>query len=418
MRNQTSADGGLRASRASRASGMDDTRCAIVALAPQDWDAQWVNRQQLLSRIGRRHTVLYSTGGWFVWDRITDAWRRTPFFGRMALSDNVRIDRSPRWLMRWPRCPAADRAVMRLQARRWRRWLEAQGHHQLIAHICHPAYGPYVDLLKPRHVVYHVYDQYDLMPGWNSELEEWERRLLRRADLVFCASEMMARALKEKVPRRIEVLPNAADVDAFFEAAQARLEPDDLAAIPHPRIGWTGSLHPQIDFGLIAALARRRPDWNFVFVGNKVSYSEARAEQQYQECRQLGNVHILGYKDHREVPPYVVGMDVNMMCYRLSDETWIKANSPLKLYEYLAAGRPVVAANLPSVQHLSDVVRVADGVDDWEASIEEALREGGRGTPDERRAIAAENSWDQRAETLNAWLTQMADRQRLLPVHG
>ncbi|HEY9446278.1 MAG TPA: glycosyltransferase [Burkholderiales bacterium] len=396
---------------------MSDTRCAIMALAPQDWGAQWVNRQQLLSRIGRHHTVLYSTGGWFMWDRISDAWRRTPFFGRVIPADNVWVDESPRWLMRWPRFPVVDRAVMRLEARRWRQWLKARGHSQLIAHICHPAFGPYLDLLKPRHVVYHVYDQYDLMPGWSSALEESERRLLRRSDLVFCASEMMARALQEKVPRRIEVLPNAADVGAFFRAARTMQEPPDLAAVPHPRIGWTGSLHPQIDFGLIAALARRRPDWHFVFVGNKVNYSEARAEQEYQECLQLRNVHMLGYKHHDEVPPYVLGMDVNMMCYRLSDETWIKANSPLKLYEYLAAGRPVVAANLPSVQHLSNVVKIADGVEDWEESIEEALLKGGRGTPDQRRAIAAENSWDQRAETLNAWLTQLAGRRpRLTPV--
>jgi len=303
---------------------------------------------------------------------------------------------------------------MRSQVRRWSKWLKKQSGGALVGQICHPLYAPYLDLLKPDYVVYHVYDQYDLMPGWTSELEDFERRLLRRADLVFCASPMMAKALGQKVPRDIKVLPNGADVGVFFDAAtRAMPEPLDLAAIPHPRIGWIGSLHPQIDYGLVAMLAQRRPDWHFVFVGGKVKYTDKRAEQEYLACTQLKNVHFLGYKHRRDVPSYVSGMDVNMMCYRLSDQTWINANSPLKLYEYLAAGRPVVAANLPSVGPLSDVVRVAEGVDDWQVSIEEALLAGGRGTPDQRRGIAAENSWDTRAAVLRQWLADLSLRQSI-----
>ena len=78
---------------------------AILALAPQVWHEQWVNRQQLLSRIGRHHAVLYSTGGWFLWDRTADEWRGAAFSGRMEHTDNVWVDESPRYLMRWPKCP-------------------------------------------------------------------------------------------------------------------------------------------------------------------------------------------------------------------------------------------------------------------------------------------------------------------------
>jgi glycosyltransferase involved in cell wall biosynthesis len=264
-------------------------------------------------------------------------------------------------------------------------------------------------MLKPDRVVYHVYDQYDHMPGWNSALERDERLLLRRADLVFCASELMAQALREKVDRTIEVLPNAADVDAFF-AAEGAPEPVDLATIPRPHIGWTGSLHPQIDYALVAALATRRPDWHFVFVGNKVAAIDERAEDEYRKCASLDNVHFLGYKRHSEVPAYVLGMDVNAMWYRLSDETWIKANSPLKLHEYFAAGHPVVAADLPSVRPFSSAVRIAAGPDEWERAIQEALTTGGPGTAAQRKAIASENSWDARARTLGQWLAHLASR--------
>jgi glycosyltransferase involved in cell wall biosynthesis len=155
----------------------------------------------------------------------------------------------------------------------------------------------------------------------------------------------------------------------------------------------------------------RRPDWQFVFVGNKVQYVEPRSEQEYLACRRLQNVHFLGYKRHVEVPQYVLGMDVNIMCYRMSDETWIKANSPLKLHEYFAAGRPIVAADLPSVQPFLDILSVARDVDGWQVAIEEALATGGRGTPERRKAIAAENSWDARAQLLEHWLMNLDQRR-------
>ena len=382
---------------------------SIIALAPNAWNGQWVNRQHLLSRIGRHHTVLYSTGGWFVWDRGSEKWGRAPLAGRMLPCDNVWVDESPRYLMRWPRVRLVDRAVMRMQANRWAGWLRSQGDGRLIAHICHPCFYPYLELLKADHVVYHVYDQYDHQPGWTGEFDRFERELLSRADLVFCPSDMLGEALREKVSRRVEILPNAADVGAFFDAAaRGAQDPPDLAQIPHPRVGWVGSLHPQIDYGLIAGLARRRRDWNFVFVGGKVAYTEARAEQEYRECRELPNVHFLGYKHRRDVPQYVLNMDVNIMCYRMSDEAWIKVAYPLKLHEYLAAGRPVVSADLQMLRPHADVIRFASAPDQWERAIDEALGSGGAGTPEQRIAVAREHSWDARAQILQQWLAGLA----------
>ena len=388
---------------------VNDGRFAIMALAPQVWDEQWVNRQQLLSRVGRHHAVLYSTGGWFVWDRHTEAWRHSRFFGDFRTSDNVWIDESPRYLMRWPRVRGLDRAIMRAQARRWSSWLRRQTSKAVVAQVCHPSYFPYLEFLKADRLVYHVYDLYDHQPDWQREWHAYEIELLRRADLVFCPSEMLAQALREKVDRAVEVLPNAADVDAFLNAAnRGAKDPADLATIPHPRVGWIGSLHPQIDYGLIAALARRRPEWHFVFVGNKVAYTEPRAEQQYLECAELPNVHFLGYKHRSEVPPYVLNMDVNIMSYRISEERWVKAAYPLKLHEYLASGRPVVSVDLQMVRVHNDVIRFATGVDDWETALDQALVEGGVGTPEQRIRVAREHSWDARAQVLRGWLTDLA----------
>ena len=74
----------------------------LLVLAPNSWHGQWVNRQQLFSRIGLLHPVLYSSGGWFTWDRREPAWKRASWTGGFSRHNNVWVDQPPRILMRAP----------------------------------------------------------------------------------------------------------------------------------------------------------------------------------------------------------------------------------------------------------------------------------------------------------------------------
>jgi glycosyltransferase involved in cell wall biosynthesis len=310
--------------------------------------------------------------------------------------------------MRVPRFPIVDGLVMRMHAYRWVQFMNRHGEGALVSYIFHPMFLPYVKRVAAKYLVYHAYDLYEHTPGWSEGLARDQRILLDSADMVVAASEQIARALHAQVKRDIRVLPNGADIEALNQALSSGCpEPPDLAEISHPRLGWVGSLHPQVDLGLVAELAMRRPDWNFVFVGNLVAHSDPRSDAERAKCRNLANVHFLGAKSIEQVPQYLVNMDVNLMLYRMSGQSWVTSGYPLKLHEYLAAGRPVVSVDLPTVRPFSDVVRIADGVDDWLAAIQEALTEGGRGTSAQRRAVAAVNGWEQRAATLDAWLMDL-----------
>lgn len=381
----------------------------LLVLAPNAWGGQWVNRQHLFSRLGIAHSVLYSTGGWSIWDRQTPSWKQAKWLGQYVSSDNVSVDNSPRYLLRIAKLPLLDALVVQLQARRWKRFFGKRGQRKLIAYIYHPKFLPYVKSIDADYLVYHAYDLYDHTPGWDSTLDQAQCELLASADLVVASSEQIASALRKKVAREIRVLPNGADVDAIDSArVNAASAPADLAAIPHPRLGWVGSLHPQVDYRLIADLARRQPDWNFVLVGQVVPHADARGDAERAQCEILPNVHFLGAKHVAAIPQYLVNMDVNLMIYRLSDQSWIMSGYPLKLHEYLAVGHPVVSADLPSVRPFSQVVRIAEGVDDWHGAIVQALEGGGRGTQEERRQVAADNSWNRRANDLNQWLCELA----------
>jgi glycosyltransferase involved in cell wall biosynthesis len=410
--NTTRATAGPEAIGQSGAGCTASARLRLLVLAPNSWHGQWVNRQQLFSRIGLLHPVLYSTGGWFTWDRYTSAWSRAGWAGSFQRHDNVWIDESPRILMRVPRVRVLDELVLQAQVYRWKRFMRATANDPLVAYVYHPKFFPYVKTIAADYVVYHAYDMYEHTAGWNEELERRERELLRTADMVIASSEQIAADLQGKILREVKVLPNGADVAAFARALCAGSPvPEDLQAIPRPRLGYIGTINLKVDWDLIASLASRRLDWHFVFVGQVISI-DAKSEAKRAACAALPNVHFLGEKAVDQVPLYVTNMDVNLMCYLESDELWTAWGYPLKLHEYLAAGRPVVSSGLPSVRPFGDVVYIASGTDDWQNAIEDALLRGGRGTLESRRTVAANNSWDDRVVKLQQWLIDLTATER------
>jgi glycosyltransferase involved in cell wall biosynthesis len=97
-------------------------------------------------------------------------------------------------------------------------------------------------------------------------------------------------------------------------------------------------------------------------------------------------------------------MDVNTLCYRSDPGGWWEDVSPLKLYEYLAVGRPVVAAPLEVLEPLRDIVTLAKGAAEWSRAIEAALHDPSERTLALGRAIACENDWSAVGERLDSWL--------------
>jgi glycosyltransferase involved in cell wall biosynthesis len=380
----------------------------IIAVAPNDWRGQWVNRQQLLSRLGVRWPIVYSNGTWMSWDRGSDEWRHAHWRGAFTRDNGVWLDEPPRGLLRWPRVPALDRVAIEVQALRWRRQLARAGAKRRIGYVCHPAFVPYVDAMSADWIVYHAYDLFDHQPGWTDVLDSAERALLRRADLVLAPSQALADELMRRADRSVEVLLNAADVPRFLAAARSRLAPPpDLAAIPAPRVGYLGSLHPQIDWALIRTLAASRPSYQWVLIGPRQRERDLLANPDFVDLSRLPNVHLLGGKDHDAIADYTVHMDVNVMIYRSGDDSWTKVAYPLKLHEYLASGRPIVSMELPMLRSLSNVIRFARDPQDWLAALDDAIVRGGVGTETSRQAAAAAHSWDARVAQLESRLETM-----------
>lgn len=374
----------------------------IIALATNDWHGPWMGNH-LLTRLGRRHRVLFSNGQWFTWDRQSPDYRAAPLVGRFETSNNVTIDLPGRLALRVPRFPAIDHLSRKLAAHRWRSRLRPHHDEPLALWVFDPIYEPYVGSVRANYLVYYPYDLYSSTPGWSRELEAAEMRLVRRADLVIATSDVIAQHLSAAGKREVYVVPNGVNFERFAAARDAP-QPPDMAAIPHPRIGYIGSVNLKLDFDLLQLLATRRREWQWVIIGQEIALGAADLDK-WRRLQQLPNVHALGPRPAEDIARYTAALDVGLLCYRTAGG-WTQGIYPLRLHEHLAAGLAVISADFPAVRAFPDVVRCATSVDEWEDAIGAAVAGDGPGTLRQRQAVARANTWEERVTVLETLMSR------------
>lgn len=236
---------------------------------------------------------------------------------------------------------------------------------------------------------------YDCMDDWEAfgyvgagAVREWEQRLCDRADRIWVVS----RHLQEKLADwkdKVHYVPNGVDYPHFARARSLREECDtaQAAAARAPRLIYIGTLEHWFDARLVGEVARLLPDWQVQIVG------PSKLDERQQAWLDRGNICLLGRKDYHELPSLLAAASVAMIPFVLSD--LIRGTSPIKLYEYLAAGVPVVSTPMPEVlPHVEPgAVVCADDPTEFARLVKECVASG---DPDRCQAIARECSWDAR----------------------
>jgi glycosyltransferase involved in cell wall biosynthesis len=197
------------------------------------------------------------------------------------------------------------------------------------------------------------------------------------------------------------LVTNGADVDSFKAARDPELKlPHDLENISTPRIGYVGCVDSRFDSALYLQLAERRPDWNFIIVGplSGTNLNLAR-------LKKMKNVHFLGSRNRAELPAYLKSFDVCTIPYVC--DTLAKSIFPLKFFEYLSAGRPIVSTALPELTPYSRYVHIAQDAGGFETSIQASLNNP---LPSASDSFLAQNSWEAKAEHLWETLQQAVPR--------
>ncbi len=231
--------------------------------------------------------------------------------------------------------------------------------------------------------IYFCMDDYAALPYVSPHIiEELEPRMLDRVDTVVATAKALVEAKRPRSGNAYQ-LPQGVNFEHF---AQPRSVPPELANLPRPIVGFSGTLSECCDLNLIQRLADTFPQASFVFVGmHTIDPTPIKRP----------NVHLLGARPYADLPPYVQAFDVGIIPYVLND--WTRAVDSLKLLEYLAAGLPVVTTAFPETRKYAQVVSVTETDEAFISAVQTATQErGGRAGHQE---FASHHSWKDRAQT-------------------
>ena len=245
----------------------------------------------------------------------------------------------------------------------------------------HPFVAAFCDAPWIRKVVYVGRDDWATdtrLAQWADLYREAYKRIDDRGATIFGVSDELA----GRVSPRASVVPNGVIADVWRPRYPA---PSRIAALPGPRAIYTGSIVDRFDTRLIESTASN--------VGSLILIGYLIDDRTVRWLRSFGNVHVFGPVGQRELAATVQACDVGILPHR--DDEFIRAMSPLKVYEYLAAGLPVVATDLPAVHGIDDERVRFCGREDWANGLAAAI-EAGPTSEDCRQRFIDEVSWGRR----------------------
>ena len=289
----------------------------------------------------------------------------------------------------------------RLIAAQIKRLARRRGLTKPILWIAIPTAAGMIGAFDESAVVYHVSDKYDA----NTMDHVTDPALIRRlheqaidaADLVLYSGRKLFNEATRGCERS-HLLEQGVDYDHWRRVSNGKIEvAPEIAKIPGPRLGYFGAVEPWlVDQELIKRASRERPEWQWIFIGNKARGLDIEA---------LPNVHFLPPVPYAELPAYAAGFDVCVLPWE-TEQSFTSYGSAIKVREYLATGKPVVISPLPEYEPMRDVLRIGRTRDDFIRLVEEALHDTDPANAKRRQDAVAGGTWDVRAE----WVSDLIER--------
>jgi len=306
------------------------------------------------------------------------------------IADNLYVHRYPVWS---PITGAFPLKALTYAASRGslHRSMRALGMSDPIIWYSLPGMVDMIDDTPARLRIYHAIDEYS---SYSNQTEaskrtmmQREHRLMASVDAVIVVSQTLYDA---KAPHNAHtyLVPNAVNYASYQTALNEPELPSELTAIPEPRIGYIGLI--------VLDLARKNSQWSLVFLG---TVRLSQHQQVWQALVDLPNVHHLEAVDVLRVPYYVKGFQVGLMPNL--QNLFTENCSPLKLYDYMAAGIPVASIDMPHARPFASHIHLAPTPEDFEQAVRDALADISHERREERRQIAARETWESRALKLS-----------------
>jgi len=355
----------------------------IVCFSNLDWDYLRYRKQHLMERIARTTPVVYVNPPRAL------KWKQPSRWGAVTeVAPGVRVYEPPvfpgirhgSWLK------AVNYRVIAAALRD----LLPPGTKPLLW-IYSPHAEPFTELLDAGLVVYDMADDYAVPTGAvlrdRAEARELdtlarlERVLLARADVVFAVSQPLHDKAVAGGARYVRLLPNGCDIERYADREGPRRG-------SRPIIGYVGTVAPRFDVELVCELARLRPAWSFEIVGPVTPHVALPPDPP-------ANLHWVGEMPYAEVPSTIRRFDAGILPLREIDYAY--KSSPIQVFDYLAAGKPVVSSPIAQFEAWPSLVTTARGAAGFATALDEALGFDCAEQQELRHQFARGHSWEARA---------------------
>lgn len=266
-----------------------------------------------------------------------------------------------------------------------------------------PFWAPLVLQLQKTYgwkIIYNAMDQLGGFSNVTPYMLEPEVELIRNSDFVLATSHLLFNE-KSQLNANCILVPNGTEFN-HFNYSTGYL-PNELRDTRKPIIGYYGAISDWLDTDLIYNLASARPNWSFILIGRIESAPVS-------ELKKLSNVFLLGEKPYELLPGYLQNFDTCIIPFRKIPLT--EATNPVKLFEYLSAGKSVVATDLNELRYYQEHVRLASSLEQWLEAIETALEDYSPVQVDKRLSFARKNTWDERLLLIEDAIQSISQDQR------
>ena len=373
----------------------------LIYLAPNRWEGPRQRPQHLAAGLARSRPVVFvEPAAYTLPGVLRRRWagaRDEPAFGRVrTLDDGVRVYTPPATVPGNLHLPSLNGLVHAVAWRGLRRSVPGLDGADVV--VGWPPAHALARRLGPRRLIYDCLDLFPSFVGGRRRrlLTCSEAELSRAAWAVVVTSRDLERRWSGR-HRRVVRIPNGVDLDVFVPGAPAPAIPPDVAGLPRPRLGYVGTVGRWLDLPLLQHVAEQRPDCAVAVVGP--------LEPGIARPAGPANLRLLGERPYASLPAYLAGMDVLLIPFRVMDLT--RAVNPIKLYEYCATGKPIVATPLEEVVAEPSVCHIGDDPSSFLAAVDAALLEVERGDPARaaaRQALARASGWERRVAAFVALL--------------
>jgi len=211
----------------------------------------------------------------------------------------------------------------------------------------------------------------------------------RNADIIFTVSKEMKKVFKTN--KNVHWVPNGIDI-GHFNKKEADKGLKDINKIKPPIIGYVGIIQNRLDVKLIEYLVEKNPKKSFVFIGS------IWPDINISKLKKFKNVHFLGYKKYNQMPMYISKFSIAIIPHKINKFT--ESMNPMKLYEYMAAGKPIVSTKIAGVGEFKDFVDVAENKKEFHDKINKAICEINPQIEEKRKVMLSKHTWEVRVDKM------------------